>query len=283
MLVLLSPAKSLDYDSPLPPGLPHSLPGFVQESARLVEVLRTLSPQQIASLMDVSDALATLNAARYAAWSPQFTQANARQALFAFNGDVYEGLDAGSLSMDDVLWAQDRLVILSGLYGALRPLDWMQPYRLEMGTRLETDRGANLYAFWGPEIARYLNDRLRALGDDAAAVADDGAVAQVPSSPSGQAVVVNLASQEYFKAVQRPHLQARVVECVFEDYKSGAWKVVSFHAKRARGLMARHIIRQRLTRPHQLTTFAAEGYAYAPEASAADRLVFRRSGAAAGG
>lgn len=256
MLFLLSPAKSLDYDSPLPAKLPHTLPSFIPEAQSLIEVLRPLAPQDIASLMSISDKLSALNVARYAAWSPEFTASNARQAVLAFNGDVYEGLQAHSLSTKDLQWAQEHLCILSGLYGVLRPLDWMQPYRLEMGTRLATGQGSNLYQYWGTRIADYLNAR----------------------QPDAKApVVINLASQEYFKSVDLKQLKARVIECVFEDYKGGKYKIISFHAKRARGLMARYAIEQRITRPAQLQQFDAEGYAYAPEVSQPDRWVFRRT------
>ena len=255
MLLLLSPAKSLDYETPLPAGLKHTLPPFIEQSSELIDVLRLQTPQSLATLMGLSDKLATLNVARYAAWSPKFTADNARQALFAFNGDVYEGLDAATLSAADIAWAQEHLAMLSGLYGVLRPLDRMQPYRLEMGTRLATSAGSNLYAFWGARIAEHLNQRQHAEADP---------------------VVVNLASQEYFKSVDRKQLRARVVECVFEDFKAGKYKIISFHAKRARGMMARHVVRERLTRPTQLQGFAAEGYAFAEAASTPERLVFRR-------
>lgn len=260
MLILLSPAKTLDYESPLPEGLSATEPVFTARAAELIAILRDWSPQQIAQGMALSDKLATLNAARYAAWQPQASAANARQAMYAFNGDVYEGLDAASLTLDEAHWAQQHLVILSGLYGALRPLDLLQPYRLEMGTRLANARGPSLYAFWGDTIAHYLDERLAASHENTA----DGPF------------IINLASQEYFKAVQRSALKARVVECVFEDYKSGAWKIISFHAKRARGWMARYIISGRLTHPGQLCDFRREGYAWAPEVSQPDRLVFRR-------
>ena len=256
MLFLLSPAKSLDYDSPIPAQLPHTLPQFLPQSQALIDVLRTLAPQDIASLMSISDKLAALNVARYAAWNPTFTANNARQCVLAFNGDVYEGLRAATLTAKDLDWAQQHLCILSGLYGVLRPLDWMQPYRLEMGTRLATDHGSNLYQFWGSRIAEHLNQRL-----------------QADITP----VVINLASQEYFKAVDLKQLKARVIECVFEDFKGGKYKIISFHAKRARGLMARYAITQRITRPAQLQQFDVEGYAYAPEVSAPDRWVFRRT------
>jgi len=255
MLFLLSPAKSLDYATPLG-DIPHTQPQFKTQSQALIEVLRTQSPQQLASLMDLSDALAALNVARYAAWSPRSTLRNARPAVLAFNGDVYEGLQARTLPVADLEWAQQHVAILSGLYGVLRPLDLLQPYRLEMGTRLETPQGSNLYQFWGSTLAQHLNQCLRA-----------------DTSP----VVVNLASQEYFKAVDRKTLKAPVVECVFEDYKGGKYKVISFHAKRARGLMVRYAIEHRITTPEGLKHFDSEGYGYAPEASAPDRLVFRRT------
>jgi len=254
MLILLSPAKSLDYDT-APTTDHHTLPQFTSESAALIEVLRPYTPAQLASLMDLSDALATLNVARYAAWSPRFSARNSKQAVLAFNGDVYEGLDAPSLKQKDLDWAQEHVAILSGLYGILRPLDWMQPYRLEMGTKLANPRGKDLYAWWGDTLAEHLNQCLAQQGSD---------------------VVINLASQEYFKSVKRKALKARVVECVFEDWKAGQWKVISFHAKRARGMMARHAILKRAKVPKDLLGFNAEGYAHDPEASTVDRLVFRR-------
>jgi len=254
MLMLLSPAKSLDYETP-PVTDRHTLPQFVSESAALIEVLKPLTPAQIATLMDLSDALSQLNVARYAAWSPKFTGRNSKQAVLAFNGDVYEGLDANTLSPEQLDWAQSHLAILSGLYGILRPLDWMQPYRLEMGTRLANPRGKDLYAWWGDTLAEHLNGVLAKQGDD---------------------LIINLASQEYFKAVKRKALKARVVDCVFEDHKAGVYKVISFHAKRARGLMARHLIVNRITTVDGVRGFDAEGYGYVADASGPDRLVFRR-------
>ncbi|MGH6626999.1 MAG: peroxide stress protein YaaA [Burkholderiaceae bacterium] len=254
MLFLLSPAKSLDYDTPVG-DLPHSQPLFVKQAAQLIEVLQQKSPQQIAELMHLSDGLSGLNVARYQAWSSRFTARNSKQAVLAFNGDVYEGLDAKTLKPQELQWAQEHLCILSGLYGVLRPLDWMQPYRLEMGTKLVTDQGRNLYQFWGSRIAAYLNERLPA-----------------DKTP----VVVNLASQEYFKSVDLKTLKARVVECVFEDWKNGQYKVISFLAKRARGLMARYAVTERISTPHRLEGFKLEGYAFAAAASQTERLVFRR-------
>lgn len=254
MLFLLSPAKALDYDSPLA-GQQHTAPLFVAQSQALIEVLRTYAPQQIATLMDLSDKLSALNVARYEAWSPQATVHNARQAVLAFDGDVYGGLSARTLSAPELDWAQQHLCILSGLYGVLRPLDLMQPYRLEMGTRLPTAQGKDLYQFWKTTIAAYLNERLQA---------------------EAQPVVVNLASQEYFKAVHTPSLKAQVVECVFQQAKAGQYKVISFLAKRARGLMARYAVEHRITKPQDLRSFDAEGYAWDAQFSTPERLVFKQ-------
>jgi uncharacterized protein len=205
MLFLLSPAKTLNFETPAPVKA-QSPPPFVSESAELINVLKTKSVADIAALMTLSEPLAALNVGRYGVWSPRFTARNSKAALFAFNGDVYEGLNAATLSEADVLWAHQHVAILSGLYGVLRPLDRMQPYRLEMGIALENSRGKNLYAFWGDTIARHLNQRVR-----------------TDASP----VIVNLASQEYFKAADRKALKPRVIECVFEDWKTDRYKVIS--------------------------------------------------------
>jgi len=254
MLYLLSPAKSLDYETPVGDA-PHTTPRFTEASAELISVLRRKSPQDIASLMDLSDKLAALNVARYETWSSKSTNANPRQALLAFDGDVYEGLSARTLKPADLQWAQSHVAILSGLYGLLRPLDWMQPYRLEMGTALKVGKAANLYQFWGSRIAQCLNEQLAA-----------------DKTP----VVVNLASQEYFKAVDTQALQARVIECVFEDWKDGRYKIISFYAKKARGLMVRYAITHRVATPKKLEGFNLEGYAFDAAASESDRMVFRR-------
>lgn len=257
MLYLLSPAKTLDYDTPTPPDLlaRATKPQFVARSAALIDVLKTKTPAEIATLMSLSDPLAQLNVARYAAWRKMFTPKNSKPAVLAFAGDVYDGLDAAHLSVADLEWAQDHVVILSGLYGALRPLDLMQPYRLEMGTRLATDAAPDLYGFWGDTLAQHLNRRQR-----------------------GQAapIVVNLASQEYSRAALRPALSARVIDCVFEDWHGGRYKVISFFAKRARGLMARFAVEQRIDDPGSLRAFASDGYRFDDAASSVDRLVFRR-------
>lgn len=258
MLFLISPAKALDYDTP-PHVSSHTKPLFTHQSAELIDVLKTKTPQQISTLMKLSDALSGLNVARYQAWSPKFTAKNSKQAALAFNGDVYGGLDARTLSEQQLDWAQQHVCILSGLYGVLRPLDWMQPYRLEMGTALVTGRGKNLYQFWGTQISEYLNER---------AAAD--------TSP----VIVNLASEEYFKAVDRKALKARVVSCVFEEFKGGKYKIISFNAKRARGLMVRYAVEKKIATVKKLEAFDAEGYAFDAGASTPDRLVFRRKLAA---
>lgn len=254
MLFLISPAKSLDYETPAG-DLPHTQPLFTAQSALLIKALRKKTWRQVAKLMDLSQNLAELNVARYAAWTDEFTPQNAKQAALAFNGDVYDGLVAKTLPGDDLAWAQEHLCILSGLYGVLRPLDLMQPYRLEMGTTLKVGRANNLYQYWGTRISEHLNKRMK---DDA------------------EPVVVNLASQEYFKAVNLKALNATVVECVFEDFKNGDYKVISFFAKRARGAMARFAVTQRVTTRKQLEGFAADGYAFASKVSEPKRLVFRR-------
>jgi cytoplasmic iron level regulating protein YaaA (DUF328/UPF0246 family) len=193
--------------------------------------------------------------ARYEAWRPKFTTKNSKQAVLAFNGDVYDGLDAKTLKVKDLDWAQAHVCILSGLYGVLRPLDWMQAYRLEMGTALTNPKGKNLYQFWDSSIATYLNVRL---------------------SKDKTPVVINLASQEYFKAVDTRVLKARIIECVFEDYKGGKYKIISFFAKRARGLLARYAIQKQIKNPEKLKDFDVDGYGYVASASSENRWVFRR-------
>lgn len=255
MLLVISPAKALDYESPLPSHR-HTQPRFLDRSAALIGVLRDLSPAQIAGLMDLSDPLAALNFARYAEWRTPFTARNARPAVFAFNGDVYDGLAARSLGEEDIAWAQSRLRILSGLYGVLRPLDLTQAYRLEMGTRLATPAGKDLYTFWGDTITDSLNADMKKSG--------------------GEPVLVNLASEEYFKSVKTKRIATRIVTPVFQDWKGGTYKIISFFAKRARGLMCRYAITQRVDAVEQLKAFDLDGYAFAPEASEGDVWVFRR-------
>jgi cytoplasmic iron level regulating protein YaaA (DUF328/UPF0246 family) len=258
MLYLLSPAKALDYETPTPPAVAKlaTEPLFIERSTELIDLMRAHSAAEVSALMDLSDTLAALNVARYAAWSPRFTPANSKPAVLAFDGDVYGGLHALELGVAALRWAQQHLVILSGLHGALRPLDRLQPYRLEMGTRLPNRHGPDLYAYWGDTVAEYLNAR---------AAAD--------ATP----VIVNLASTEYFHVADRKRvLVPRVIDCVFEDWKNGRYKIISFFAKRARGLMARHAIDRRVATPAGLKTFAAEGYRFDAADSTPDRFVFRR-------
>lgn len=257
MLFLLSPAKSLDYDTPTPATLAPALtrPQFLDDTAALIDLLRTKTVDDVRELMDLSEPLAQLNVDRYAAWRPRFTDRNSKPAVLAFNGDVYDGLDAKTLSADDIAWAQAHVRMLSGLYGILRPLDRMQAYRLEMGTRLAGEHGASLYDYWGDRLALHLNKLVK--GE------------KVP-------IIVNLASQEYFRAADRKVLKPRVIDCQFEDWKNGEYKIISFFAKRARGLMARFAIQQRLETPEGLKAFDLDGYRLAPDVSSPDRLVFRR-------
>ena len=258
MLFLLSPAKTLDYETPVPAVLRKKAtePLYPDAAASLIEVLRQKTPAQVAALMDLSDNLAALNVERYAAWQPTATAANSKPAVLAFDGDVYSGLDAKTLKTADLTWAQQHVVILSGLYGALRPLDRLQPYRLEMGTALQTARGEDLYAYWGDTVADYLNTRQA--GED-------------------KPVVINLASVEYARVALRKALRARVVDCVFEEGQAdGSHKVVSFFAKKARGLMVRHAVLNRVRSVRALQSFNAEGYVLARGVSTASRLVFRR-------
>lgn len=254
MLVVISPAKSLDYESPVKTRK-FTQPDFLDESQMLIEQLRGLSAAQLSSLMSISPALGALNQERFAQWQLPFDKGNARQALFAFKGDVYIGLDAGSFSPEDVAYAQKHLRILSGLYGLLRPLDLIQPYRLEMGTGLRNSRGSSLYDFWGSRITEALNKELQR---------------------ERRPVLVNLASQEYFKSVQPKALEARIISPVFKDFSSGQYKIVSFFAKKARGLMSAWIIRERLRKPGDLLRFDIEGYRYSAEESSADSPVFLR-------
>lgn len=256
MIFILSPAKALDFESPLPPCPAPTQPDYLADAASLVEQLRASSPAELAQLMKVSDKIATLNAARFEHWSPPFTTANARAAVLAFNGDVYDGLDARTLDAAALEWTQAHLRILSGLYGILRPLDLIQAYRLEMGTRLQNARGKDLYAYWGERQTEHLNALFAAAGSKAA--------------------LINLASQEYFKVINVKALTAPVITPVFEDWKDGRYKIISFYAKRARGLMTRYAIDNRLHSPAQLHDFDSGGYAFDAAASSPERPVFRR-------
>ena len=255
MLAILSPAKTLDFDSPLTTDQ-HSAPEFAKESKALIKTLRQLEPSDIGSLMGISDKLATLNHDRYAHWSAKFDDASgARASLLAFKGDVYLGLDAQTLSKRDFTWAQKRLRVLSGLYGLLRPLDRIHPYRLEMGTALRNIAGKDLYEFWGGKVTQALNEAL-----------------------SGQRskVLINLASNEYYKVVQAQNIDGRIVTINFKEWRRDAYRFVSFSAKKARGLMARYMIDQRAEKADDLKAFDVEGYAFNEELSSRDEWIFTR-------
>lgn len=254
MLMVISPAKTLDFASPLATAR-FTQPALLNDAKKLIDVARDLTPAQIGSLMSISDKLADLNAGRFQAWQTPFTPDNARQAILAFKGDVYAGLQAETFSEDDFTFAQQHLRMLSGLYGLLRPLDLMQPYRLEMGTKLTNPAGKDLYAFWGDRLTEALNTALAEQGDD---------------------VLINLASDEYFKTVKPAKLQGRIVKPVFLDEKNGKFKVISFYAKKARGLMSRYIIERRLTQPEQLKAFDVDGYFFVADESSERELVFKR-------
>ncbi|MBS9437512.1 peroxide stress protein YaaA [Photorhabdus noenieputensis] len=254
MLITISPAKTLDYESTLATE-EYSQPELLDQSKQLISVCRELTPAQIASLMGISDKLAGLNAARFGEWHADFTPENARQAILAFKGDVYTGMQAESFSDKDFDFAQNHLRILSGLYGVLRPLDLMQPYRLEMGIKLENKRGKDLYAFWGDLITEKLNEALEQQGDN---------------------VLVNLASDEYFKSVNTKKLAGKIIKPVFLDEKNGKYKIISFYAKKARGLMSRFIIQNQLTQIDRLAEFNLDGYAFDESLSKGNELVFKR-------
>ena len=252
MLTILSPAKNLDLE-PLSGALPSSTPVFLKDTAVLSKRCKQLSTNSLKKLMSISDKLATLNHQRFQDF--QIESPAGKQAALTFNGDVYRGLDAATLSPQDHVFANDHLAILSGLYGLLRPLDLIQPYRLEMGTRLNNTRGKNLYAFWGKRISTQINT-----------------VTQSHSDPT----LVNLASGEYFKAIQSNHLQVPVVTPVFKEEWNGQSKVISFMAKRARGMMARYAIQQRLEAPEGLKEFTDGGYKFARQLSDDTTWVFTR-------
>ncbi len=259
MLALISPAKTLDYESALPTDQ-HTLPRLLEHSQQLIDVSRKLSASEIASLMSVSEKIAQLNVARFREWQSEFNFSNARQAIFAFKGDVYTGLDAYDLTLQDLEFAQTHLRMLSGLYGLLRPLDLMMPYRLEMGTKLANARGHNLYEFWGDKITQLVNADLEEANSD---------------------LLVNLASDEYYKSVKESKVKAEIIKPVFLDQKNGKYKVISFYAKKARGLMARYIIQNQLNRVEDLKSFNTDGYYFDVVSSIQGELVFKRDEQAA--
>ncbi len=251
MLIVISPAKTLDFETAATTES-YSQPRFLEESQLLINELNNLSTADIASLMKLSDKLAALNMVRFQTWHAPFNLDNAKQALLAFKGDVYTGLDAETLDDSGLEYAQHHLRILSGLYGVLKPLDLMQPYRLEMGTKLANEKGKDLYQFWGNQLRESIEAELT-----------DG-------------VLINLASNEYFKAIEAKKLKARIITPVFKDWKNGQYKIISFYAKKARGLMSRYIIDHKINQPENIKKFDSQGYRYSPEISEADQWVFLR-------
>ena len=254
MLAIISPAKTLDFESGVPKKLPHFQPHFLAQSQQLINICRELTPADIGSLMSISDKLAGLNAARFAEWQQNHNENNAKAAVYAFKGDVYTGLEIESLNEEDVLFAQQHLRILSGLYGLLTPLDLIQPYRLEMGTKLANPKGKDLYAFWQGVITPVLQQAIDEQGG----------------------ILINLASDEYYKSVQEQQLKAQIIKPIFLDNKNGKYKVISFYAKKARGLMCRYLIQHRLSDVEQLKEFNFGGYWFDSAASTQTEFVFKR-------
>lgn len=254
MLMVISPAKTLDYTTPVSLK-DYTQPKYIKQAEQLVKQLKKLSVQDIASLMGISDKLAALNMARFEQWTPHFNTDNAKQAILAFKGDVYTGLDVETFTDADFQFSQQHLRILSGLYGILKPLDLMQPYRLEMGTKFANAKGKNLYEFWGDQITQGLNKVIKEQGDD---------------------ILINLASKEYFSSVKTSQLNAHLIDIEFKDLKENQYKIISFYAKKARGMMARYIIKNQLSHIEQLKGFNSEGYYYAEDLSTLNKLIFLR-------
>lgn len=254
MLIVVSPAKTLDYETPAKTKV-FTQPDYLNNSQELIERLRHMQPQDIASLMKVSDKIAGLNFERFQDWDKKFTVKNAKQSVLAFKGDVYTGLDAESFNAKDFAFAQKHLRILSGLYGLLRPLDLMQAYRLEMGSKLDTDHGKNLYEFWGSTITEGLNTQLKKIKSE---------------------TLINLASNEYFKSVKSKQLNAEIITPAFKEFKNGEYKMISFYAKKARGMLSRYIIQHQLSKPEDIKTFSDEGYAFSQKLSKGNTWVFTR-------
>jgi len=253
-MIVISPAKNLDFETALPTRK-YTQAKMLGDSQLLINDLSKFSPQDLSKLMGISDKLSVLNFSRYQTWQLPFDKDNARQALFAFKGDVYTGMDAYSFDKDDIDFAQKNLRILSGLYGLLRPLDLIQPYRLEMGSKLKNARGKNLYDFWGDKISNALNKEL---------------------AKTDKPLLINLASNEYFKSVHSKKLNADVITPIFKDIKNGKYKIISFFAKKARGLMSAYIIKNKLTQATQLKEFNHTGYTYNDAMSTSTELVFVR-------
>ena len=253
LVTIISPAKKLDY-SPIEKNLDSTVPGLLEHSNELIKYLKSLNPQEVSSLMGLSDKLGALNYERFQEWETPFTKSNSKQAILAFKGDVYQGLDAESLSKTELIWAQKHVRILSGLYGVLKPLDLMQAYRLEMGTKFPTNRGKNLYEFWNSIITDELNRTLS----------------------SKKAILLNLASNEYFKSINSSELKANVITPIFMDRKNGKYKIISFFAKKARGLMTRYIIKNQIEDIADIQNFEEGGYFFNEEMSKDNKPVFCR-------
>lgn len=254
MLIVVSPAKKLDYGSSAKTRV-FTTADYIDHSGQLIKRLRNFSSLDIAELMNVSSKIADLNFERYEKWSPTFTTENSKQAILAFKGDVYLGLDAQSFNASDFTFSQKHLRILSGLYGLLRPLDLMQPYRLEMGSKLKTSRGKNLYEFWDTLITDGLNKQLSKIGSE---------------------VLLNLASNEYFKSIKTKTLQAEIITPVFKDYKNGDYKMIGVYAKKARGLLSRYIIKNKITQVNSIKSFNEEHYKFNKKLSKGTQWVFTR-------
>lgn len=254
MLYLVSPAKNLDYETPAQTES-YTIPELIPEAAELASVCRDLTPADLSQLMGISDKLAGLNAARFTEWQPEFNLDNSKQAVLAFNGDVYAGMEAQSFSEDELQYAQSHLRILSGLYGLLKPLDLMQPYRLEMGTRLQNPKGKNLYEFWGETITNKVNEAAQNVGSD---------------------FIVNLASTEYFKSVKKKNLNAQLITPSFKDWKNGQYKMISFFAKKARGMMVQYLVKNKVENLEDLLKFDLAGYEYNAELSKPNEPCFTR-------
>lgn len=254
MIAILSPAKNLDFETEV--NFPKTTqPQYNEEATELIKVLKTKKSAEIGKLMKISEKLSDLNYERYQNWSAKHTKKNARPAVLTFNGDAYQGLDAQSFNEDELLFAQDHLRILSGLYGLLKPLDLMQAYRLEMGTSLKVKNAKNLYQFWGEKITNQLNKDLKKAGK----------------------VLVNVASNEYFKVLQPKNIDAKIIECQFKDFKNGQYKTIMTYAKKARGMMCRYIIQNEITNPKDLLGFDLDGYEYNASMSKDQNLVFTRN------
>ena len=254
MIILLSPAKTLDYETPSI-NIPHSVPSLLSKSKTLINSLKEKKPDEISSLMNISDKLASLNSDRYKSWKGQKKESNnSKKAIFVFKGDVYQGLDINSFEKKDLEYSQNHLRLLSGLYGLLKPLDIIEPYRLEMGTKLKTDKGKNLYEFWGQEICNEILKDLKSIKSN---------------------TIINLASNEYFDSVKNIKETTNVISPVFKDFSKGKYKIISFYAKKARGLMAAWILKNKI-KEDKLNNFNSDGYYFSPEESSENSPVFLR-------